>query len=74
MIRSRKFESLSDFNVAKPALPYPSVSKITDGDDTFVFFRHDSKSKPDTMTTVGESLFYVGWSVMGGPALLGSKE
>lgn len=68
--RTLVFTSLAAFLAAKASLPYPSVCKITDASDTFVFFRHSSSSTPDTMTTLGASRFHTDYSVLNGPALL----
>lgn len=68
--RNLVFTSLAAFNAAKPTLPYPSVCKVTDSGNTFVFFRHSSNQIPDTMTTLGASKFHTDWSVLNGPAVL----
>lgn len=69
-IHNRIFTSLSAFNAERDSLPYPSVCKITDGSDLFVFFRHSSNATPDTMYTVGASRFHTDYSVIDGQALL----
>lgn len=66
------FNSIAELNAAKPTLPYPSVARIHDNNDLYVFYRHDSASKPDTMYTVSTSRFMLGYSCLGGKAQLGT--
>lgn len=70
VIHNRIFTSLDAFNAERDSLPYPSVCKITDGSDLFVFFRHSSSTTADTMYTVGACRFHIDYSVLDGKALL----
>lgn len=67
------FNSLQELNQAKATLPYPSEARIHDNNDLYVFYRHDSPDKPDTIYTVSTSRFMLGYSCLGGRAILGTE-
>lgn len=71
--RFYQFNSLAELNAAKASMPYPSIARIHDNNDLYVFYRHDADTKQDTMFTVSNSRFMLGYSCLGGSALLGSE-
>lgn len=70
--RFYQFNSIAELNAAKASMPYPSIARIHDNNDLYVFYRHDASTKPDTMYTVSTSRFILGYSCLGGKSTLGS--
>ena len=73
-VRLRSFDTMAAFNAAKSGLPYPCIATIKEQNDLFVWYRHDSASKPDNMYTVGKSRIHVGYSVLGSESRLGTQK
>lgn len=70
----RSFATKAEFEAARPNLPRPCVADYKHENDLFVFYRHADSSVPDAIYTAGKSRFILGYSPLGGEALLGAAK
>lgn len=70
----RSFATKAEFDAAKSGLPRPCVADYKHENDLFVFYRHADASVPDAIYTAGKSRFIIGYSPLGGEALLGAAK